>query len=203
MKFLGGLLASFAVLHWVNATELPSTNEFTDWPQNFDKGAREISAGAGIFFSPFGATRNRPTENYAGPLVQIGQMLNSPDSESAWRGNFEISGELSGAGVFNGSGNYIASTTLWLRYNIILPKWNIVPYLQLGGGVSLTDVDHKIFGQAFNFNLDAATGLRYFISPRCSLNAEYRFQHISNAGMAEHNLGINAQGAVLSASWYF
>jgi hypothetical protein len=203
MKFLSGLLMSFLILHSARADDSSSTNLFRDWPENFDKGAREISAGAGVLFSPFGATGKRPTENYAGPLVQVGCMLNSPDSDAAWRGNFEALGELFGAGIFEGSGNYIASTTLWLRYNIVPPKWNIAPYLQAGAGVSLTDVDHRVFGQAFNFNLDAAAGLRYILNQQCSLNVEYRFQHVSNAGMAKHNLGINAQGTVLSVSWYF
>jgi hypothetical protein len=86
---------------------------------------------------------------------------------------------------------------------LVPPQWKVVPFFQLGAGISFSDIDHKIFGQAFSFNLDAGTGVRYFIDPRCSLNAEYRFQHISNADTANNNLGINAQGAVLSVSWYF
>lgn len=203
MKFLAGLLAIVATLTSVRANDLDATVSSGGWRDHFDKGKHEAAVGAGVFFSPFGASKNRPTENYAGPLVQIGYMLNRPDHGADWRGNFEVVGELSGAGVFEGKGNYLASTTLWLRYNVVPPKWDIVPYLQLGAGVSLTDIDHRIFGQAFNFNLDAAVGLRYFIKPDWSLNGEYRFQHVSNANMAEHNLGINAQGPVVSVSWYF
>jgi hypothetical protein len=204
MKFLAGLMAIlFATLSSLRAKDLDAADSSSGWRENFEKGKHEASVGAGVFFSPFGASKSRPTENYAGPLVQIGYMLNRPDHGAEWRGNFEVLGELSGAGDFEGSGNYVASTTFWLRYNVVPPKWDLVPYLQIGGGVSLTDIDHKIFGQAFNFNLDAAVGFRYFVKPDCSLNAEYRFQHISNANMAEHNLGINAQAPVVSVSWYF
>jgi len=35
-----------------------------------------------------------------------------------------------------------------------------------------------------------------------SLNLEYRFQHVSNAGLAGRNLGINAHGPVMGVSWF-
>jgi len=41
------------------------------------------------------------------------------------------------------------------------------------------------------------------ITPRCSLNLEYRYQHFSDAGMSKVNLGVNAQGVVLGISWLF
>jgi hypothetical protein len=203
MKLLGGIFVFLAVLQPVWASDSPS-NSPSDWSQSFDKGTREFSAGVGIFISPFLALSGRPTENFAGPDFQIGYMLSSPEhDESQWRGNFEIAGELFGAGIFRGKGNYVASTTLWLRYNLIPPKSKLVPYLQIGAGVTLTDADQSSFGQVFNFNEGVAFGVRYFVRPDCSLNGEYRMLHISNAGMADRNLGINAQGAMLSASWYF
>ena len=38
---------------------------------------------------------------------------------------------------------------------------------------------------------------------RLALTAEYRFQHISNANIAPHNLGINAHGPMVGCSWLF
>lgn len=204
MKSLGILLALLATLHSVRAVELRRMDSSDEWQQSFDKGEREISAGAGIFISPFGATHNRPTENYAGPIAQIGYMLNSLGSDvEGWRGNFEVAGELFGGGIFKGKGHYVGNATFWLRYNLIPPHCKLVPYFQVGAGVTFTDADQSSFGQVFNFNEGVAVGVRYFITPRCSVNGEYRLHHISNAGLAEHNLGINAQGAVVSVSWYF
>jgi hypothetical protein len=65
------------------------------------------------------------------------------------------------------------------------------------------DKDKKIFGSVFGFNLDAAVGTRIFLQPRLALTAEYRFQHISNANIAPHNLGINAHGPMVGCSWLF
>ena len=205
MKILGVLIVFFAaILQTARAadSEMPESSN-ADWQKSFDKGNHEGAVGAAIYFSPFGATKNRPVENYVGPLGQIGYMLNKPNHGKEWRGNFEVLGELYGADIFNGRGNYVASGTAWLRYNLVPPRWRFVPYLQLGAGVTFTDADQKAFGEVFNFNTDAAVGLRYFITSNCSLNGEYRFQHISNAGLAKHNLGINAQGAALSVSWFF
>ena len=65
------------------------------------------------------------------------------------------------------------------------------------------DIPHQYDGKDFNFNLDFGVGCRYFISRRCSLNAEYRLQHISNADLWDHNIGINATGAALGVSFFF
>jgi hypothetical protein len=202
MKFFGCFAICLCFLNSIRADETSVSSDLNPGDP-FSAGQREFSVGGAVFFSPFIATKARPTINYAGALVQLGYMLNDPPETGPLRGNFEILGEGSALGIFTGDGNYIASTTLWLRYNIVPSQWKIVPYLQAGAGVSFTDIDRKIVGQTFNFNLDAAAGLRYFVKPDCSLNAEYRFQHISNADMAEHNIGINAQAAVLSVSWFF
>ena len=63
-----------------------------------------------------------------------------------------------------------------------------------------TDIDHGIVGQPFNFNLDLGFGVRYFLGRNWSLSLEYRYQHISNAGLNKHNLGINADGPILGVS---
>ena len=44
---------------------------------------------------------------------------------------------------------------------------------------------------------------RYVLARHWSLDLEYRYQHISNANLAGHNLGINAHGPVLGISYFF
>ncbi len=174
-----------------------------DREENFHRGEWELGGGAAVMFSPFGATRNRPTHNYAVGILQAGWMLSDINEWGAARGNFELVGEGFGGGVFVGRGNYVSGFTLWLRYNFIQPGWKWVPYAQIGAGGTATDIDQRIVGQVFQFNLDAAVGTRYFIKPNVSINAEYRYQHISNANIGPNNLGINAQGAMLGASYFF
>jgi hypothetical protein len=111
--------------------------------------------------------------------------------------------EIFAADIYHGPGNYIAGATLWLRYNFVPEGWKFVPYIEGGGGGTSLDIPHNYDGKDFNFNLEAAVGFRYFIMPRCSLNAEYRFQHISNADLWDKNIGVNASGPSVGVSLFF
>ncbi len=203
MKVFGTLVISIGFVASVSAQDLGRQESTDDLQQNFQRGQREGSLGAGISFSPFIAIRNRPVVNYAGVTAQLGYLLNDLNGSSWWRGNFEPLGEVFGSGIFLGRGNYLADGRFWMRYNFVQREWKVVPYVQAGVGVTFTDADQSVFGQVFNFNQAAAIGVRYFIRSHCSLNGEYRVQHISNASMSDKNLGINAQGGVLSVSWFF
>ena len=154
-------------------------------------------------FSPFVVSRNRPTINYSTGFFQVGYMLSESIGDHKFRGNLQLVGEGFGSGIFAGRGDYLAGATCWLRYNFVETDWLAAPYFQVGGGFLLTDIDRSVVGQAFNFNLGTAVGFRRFDSPRCSVNLEYRFSHISNAKLGPHNLGINAHGPVLGLSWFF
>jgi opacity protein-like surface antigen len=169
----------------------------------FQAGAYELSLSSGVLFSPFGATHNRPTINYTLSELQFGYMVTDVEEHGWLRGNFEITGAAFGSGIFLGEGSYIIGCTTWLRYNLVPVKGRFSGYAQAGGGVVATDIDKGIVGQTFNFNLDLALGVRYFISPRISLNLEYRYQHISNANLGRKNVGINAHGPILGISYFF
>ncbi len=170
----------------------------------FAAGRYEASVTSGVLFSPFGPSRLRPTIDYTLSGLQFGYMPWDVKGNGWWRGNFEAVGEAFGGRVFDGPGSYLAGGTAWLRYNFVPRNTpGLVPYLQGGVGAESIDVDRRIVGQAFNFNVSAAAGLRYFVGRNWSLNLEFRFQHLSNANMAPRNLGINAAGPMLGVSYFF
>jgi hypothetical protein len=169
----------------------------------FERARYEIALNNGVLFSPFVATRNRPSINYTITELQFGYMLTDV-KEAGWlRGNFEILADGFGSGVLKGIGTYAVGATTWLRYNFVPPRCRLAPYAQAGAGFVLTDIDRRVVGQEFNFNLDLAVGLRYFIRPDWSVGLEYRYQHISNADLGRHNIGVNAHGPVLGVSYFF
>jgi opacity protein-like surface antigen len=170
----------------------------------FDRGRYEAALTSGVLFSFSGPRHDRSPINYTVTGMQLGYMLGDVKGDGWWRGNLELAGEGFGSSIFEGDGSYIAGGTLWLRYNFV-PRgwWGLVPYAQAGAGAVSTDIDHGIVGQPFNFNLDLGLGARYFVGRNWSLNLEYRYQHISNAGLDKHNLGINADGPILGASYFF
>jgi Lipid A 3-O-deacylase (PagL) len=170
---------------------------------NFHAGGYELALGGGSLFSPIGHPKKRPTINYALGEAQFGLMLTDIGGRGIFRGNAEFVCDGFGASIYDGPGNYIAGGTLWLRYNFIPLHCPVVPYAQLGAGFLFTDISHRYDAQNFNFNLDAAAGLRIPLCSRSSLNLEYRAQHISNANTGRKNLGVNAQGPIASISWFF
>ena len=163
----------------------------------------EIALNNGLLFSPFVATENRPSINYTVTELQFGYMLTDVKGAGWLRGNFEILADGFGSSVFKGGGTYAAGATMWLRYNFVSPRCRLAPYAQAGGGFAFTDIDRRIVGQDFNFNIDFGIGLRYLVASRWALGLEYRFQHISNGNMARSNVGINAHGPVLGVSYFF
>ncbi|MBA4146607.1 MAG: acyloxyacyl hydrolase [Verrucomicrobia bacterium] len=205
MRFLGAVvLLLWGGTGFIQAQDSITAPDITYKTSDaFRPGTYEVTAGAAVYFSPFVATHNRPTFNYAVAVVDVGYMLTEIREWGVARGNLEVLGEVFAGGVFVGHGNYLAGLTAWLRYNFVQPDWKVVPYAQLGWGVSAMDFDQKYFGQVFSFNMGTAFGFRYFLRPDLALNAEYRFQHLSNANTGPNNLGINAQGVMMGVSWFF
>ncbi|HTL55035.1 MAG TPA: acyloxyacyl hydrolase [Candidatus Limnocylindrales bacterium] len=189
----------FVASTWIT----PAEDKPAEGQDSFAFGRYEGTLTSGVMFSPFIATHERPTINYTITEAQFGCMLGGGGKQGWYRGSFEFVTEGFGSAIFQGSGNYIAGVTFWARYNFVQPDWRIVPYIQAGAGVTVTDIDREVVGQAFNFNLDVGLGARYLFSPRWAMLLEYRYQHISNANSAAHNLGINAQGAILGVSYLF
>ncbi len=169
----------------------------------FQSGRFEASLGSGFFVSPFINTVKRPTIDYTTTELQLGYMLTDAGGPAVLRGNLECAGAVFGDDIFRGRGDYISGATFWLRYNFVPSVGRFVPYVQLGGGVTETDLDRRIEHRNFNFNLGLGAGVRCFLSPKWSANLEYRYQHISNAGTSYPNVGINADGPVISLSYFF
>jgi hypothetical protein len=171
--------------------------------QNFATGWHEATIGSGVFISNIIRTSNRPNCDYAFGYAEAGYMITEPKGDGFFRGSLELAPEIWGAGVYQGPGSYIAGATLLFRYNFVQPGWRVVPYIEAGGGGTFLNIPHSYDGKDFNFNLDGAIGLRYFLTEKCSINAEYRLQHISNADLWDHNVGLNADGPAVGFSVFF
>jgi opacity protein-like surface antigen len=79
------------------------------------------------------------------------------------------------------------------------------PYAEFAGGPFWTDLGGRIHEEAnqFNFVLTGGVGVSWFITSQLAFNAGYRFHHISNAGTAFPNLGLNASLPFGGFSFYF
>lgn len=164
----------------------------------FRKGSFETLLGGGAMFSPFAAIRNRPTLNYTLSEFQLGYMMTDVAGHGLWRGNWEVANAAFGGKVFDGVGDCLAGATIWLRYNFVPCQSRFAPFVQAGAGGTYTDINPRLVGQDFNFNLDLGAGVSFLLSSHWFVNLEYRYQHISNADMADLNLGVNAHGPMVA-----
>jgi lipid A 3-O-deacylase len=67
---------------------------------------------------------------------------------------------------------------------------SVVPYFELGGGTLFTNTKVPEGTSHVNFTSSGALGL-HFLRSKHNISAEIRYMHISNAGLATPNPGIN------------
>ncbi len=67
---------------------------------------------------------------------------------------------------------------------------SVVPYLEFGGGTLFTNNKVPEGTSHINFTSGGAVGL-HFLGSKHNVSAEIRYMHISNAGLATSNPGIN------------
>jgi lipid A 3-O-deacylase len=73
---------------------------------------------------------------------------------------------------------------------LMVTHGSVVPYLELGGGTLFTNTKVPEGTSRINFTSSGAVGL-HFLRTKYNVSAELRFMHISNAGLATPNPGIN------------
>lgn len=176
----------------------------------FEKGRCETAITGGFLYSPVIATKRRPKLHYGQGDVSLGLMLTSPApgfGKDWLRGNWEVLGNLFGAGVTHGPDGFFAGARLLLRYNFVQPGSRWVPFWQIGAGGLGDNVyqhrDQRLVGSGFEFTLVTDVGVRYFITPKWAAIVMADFEHISNAGTASRNLGINAAGGMAGFGYFF
>ncbi len=176
--------------------------------QAFKAGTLSLQLMNGALASPVGIGPATQTFNYTMHILRFGWVMNTPQ----WNGHpldgaVEIIGEISGSSIFDGAGSYLFGPSLHIRYNFTQPEWKIVPYIQIGGGLTFTDAyqdrTQRAIGQEMEFTPQSSIGLRYFVDSQWSIDAEFMYHHISNAGLADRNLGINALGGMIGFSYFF
>jgi outer membrane protein W len=115
--------------------------------------------------------------------------------------------QLFGGPIFEGPGDGLGGATILLRYNFVQPDAKWVPYIQIGAGVAYSDVykdqSQRLIGQAWEWDLEAALGIRYFFNDRWSANLQAGYRHISNADSADRNVGLNSIGGTVGLGYHF
>jgi hypothetical protein len=152
-----------------------------------------IAGGHGLAL-PIGGTGGGDLRDvqflYLAPRWGIG--LSDPKGENSWyRGNFELVVEGTFLYGFEPKNGIAGGITPLFRYNFLAGD-HLIPFVQVGAGILALDFDLRRQADGINFTPQAGLGFHYFLSERTALTGEWRYHHISNAGIHQANSGINS-----------
>ena len=135
--------------------------------------------------------------------LRYGLILTAPHGPGFLRGRLEYAVEVVPAFVVWQKQN----TAYGAGVNPFAFKWafdthrSVVPYFELGGGTLFTNTQVPAGTSRVNFTTSGALGL-HFLRSKHNVSAEIRYMHISNAGLANLNPGINTVQLRLGFGWF-
>lgn len=154
-----------------------------------EEGGHELQLWTGGGHGLNGSTASSGAWNVG---ARYGWILTAPHGPGFLRGQFEYAVDV--VPVFlvvqrTGTAYGFGLNPFALKWNFTKPR-KVVPYFELGGGTLFTN-DYVPPGTSqVNFTSSGALGL-HFLRSKYNWSAEIRFMHISNAGLANLNPGIN------------
>jgi lipid A 3-O-deacylase len=167
-------------------------------------GTQEVGLTAGYMFS-HRLTELHTTKQHGPALMPSWMMtLTDPIGDSWYRGQVSIGAEMVYLQFREPVLTHGVGFTPRIKYTFVA-LGRLRPYAEFTGGPFWTDLGGNIDEQAneFNFVLTGGVGVSWFLTPQLAANAGYRFHHISNAGTAFPNLGLNASLPFGGFSFYF
>jgi lipid A 3-O-deacylase len=167
-------------------------------------GTQEVGLTAGYMFS-HRLTELHTTKQHGPALMPSWMMtLTDPIGDSWYRGQVSIGAEMVYLQFREPILTHGVGFTPRIKYTFVA-LGRLRPYAEFTGGPFWTDLGGNIDEQAneFNFVLTGGVGVSWFLTPQLAANAGYRFHHISNAGTAFPNLGLNASLPFGGFSFYF
>jgi len=166
-----------------------------------EKGGHEVQVWAGGGHSVSGGRGNTGAFN-AG--LRYGWILTDPHLPGFLRGRFEYVVDAVPVMLFFQPAN----TPFGMGFDPLGLKWNfqrhgnISPYLELTGGALFTNHDVPTGTNTVNFMDQAALGM-HILGAKHNVSLELRYMHVSNAGLAKPNPGVNTVQVRLGFGKFF
>lgn len=191
------------VKHFIAVLALLSVSAFAQSlpSDSLEQGAWELGLWTAGGHSVSGGTADTSVWN-AG--VRVGKVLTAEHGPGWLRGRLEYAVDFIPAYllVFPSQTSYAGG------FDPLIVKWNftsgrtVVPYLELGGGV-LISLDNVPPGASnVNFTPQASFGVQIFTREKRAVSLAARYVHISNAGLATPNPGLNTLQFSIGYHWF-
>ncbi len=183
------LCASFGLTSFAGAQSRP------------EDGGHEIEVWTGGGHSAWGG---RPDIGVWNAGLRYGWILTRPHGPGFLKGRFEYA--VDAVPVFMVF--QPTNTAYGGGFNPLVLKWNfatrgrIVPYFELSGGVLYSNHDVPANTNNLNFTPSAAFGT-HILKEKYNWSVEFRYLHISNAGLDPHNSGVNTVQVRLGIGRFF
>jgi lipid A 3-O-deacylase len=166
-----------------------------------EAGGHELQLWSGGGHSVTGGTSNTGVWNVG---VRYGWILTRPHGPGFLNGRFEY--VIDAVPLFVIFQRY--NTAYGAGFNPLGLKWDfatrgpVVPYFELSGGTLFANHDIPIGTSSVNFTSAAALGT-HILGERYNWSLEVGYMHISNAGLATPNPGINIVQVRLGIGKFF
>jgi len=136
--------------------------------------------------------------------VRVGKVLTGEHGSGWLRGDLEYAVDFIPAYllIFPRQTSYAAG------FDPFILKWNftgghkIAPYFEFGGGVLFSLDDVPPGTNNVNFIPQASLGVQIFTREKRAVSVAAKYVHISNAGLATPNPGINTIQFAIGYHWY-
>ena len=193
-----------ALAAWVAVASLPVSAERlggTGGDGRFGKGRFRIGLDVG-YAIPFGFRSSIGDSEYVvlQPRVSVG-VSRVLGENSLYRGAFELGAE----GLFmfqtRPQGGTAHGITALLRYNVLY--WNrVVPFYEIGAGLLDLEFGLEDRSDGFNFTLHNGAGVHWLAWDRAALTAQFRWNHVSNAGIELPNDALDSAVFLVGMTYF-
>lgn len=166
-----------------------------------EDGGHELQVWSGGGHSVAGNHGDSDVWNVGG---RFGWIITAPHGPGFLKGRFEYAVDVVPLFLVFQPGN----TAYGAGFNPLNLKWilatrdSVAPYFELSGGTLFTNHDVPPGANTVNFTSSAAVGV-HFLRDSCNWSLEARYMHISNAGLATPNPGVNTVQVRLGIGKFF
>jgi len=168
----------------------------TGWTKN----RWTVLGGYGVTHRGFSTTRT--LVKTVDLMISRGQFYSEEIGKSWYRGRHEIAIEIPFHLAVSPETALMTGVNLLGYWNMTAFSETFVPYLMAGGGLLYTDLDVPELTSKFNGNYQAGAGFHYFINKDTSIDFNYRYHHISNAGTNKPNDPLNSSKILIGISFF-